>query len=81
VEINPTWVKNHSREVEMSKWLDRFLWHEDLCEQISWFRSWVERIWFSDHFPIVLELVGVEENPKALLNSIYPGLRMMNSKI
>jgi hypothetical protein len=65
VDIKPTWEINRIGSEVVSKHLNRFLWHEDICKQAERYRTWVGRTWFSNHSLIVLEMEGDIENPKA----------------
>jgi hypothetical protein len=65
VELKPTWVNNRIGEATMSKILDMFIMHIDLCGQVERFQTWVGKTRCSDHFLIVLELDEARDKPKA----------------
>lgn len=61
----PTWRNRRVGTAALARRLDRFLMRGPLIQQLHFYKQWVGNGGISDHSPIILEILGNHQKPKA----------------
>eukprot|EP00253_Pinus_taeda_P006660 PITA_06660 len=61
----PTWRNKRVGTAALARRLDRFLMRGPLIQQLHFYKQWVGNGGISDHSPIILEILGNHQKPKA----------------